>query len=227
MMTMTVRRSNFSLWVLSLLLLGGCGQVTVRPTLSASVGFEALQALGEIRRAPLHVGILVDSQLHDLTFRLDRQVGAVGQVVYVIPVGKVIAAKVVKLASYQFKDISIVKSSEGAPPLLLRVSLQQEEPGFTVEAARRGLSVMYDISSKIDLRLRATLTDQGDPIWVGTARVTDEVKTGGVEGSGAMIELSRGISETVDRATDRLVANLMRQVRRSDSLRKYLEEKRR
>jgi hypothetical protein len=41
-----------------------------------------------------------------------------------------------------------------------------------------------------------------------------------------VVDLSRAISETVDRATDRLMADLMRQVRRSDSLRQYLEEKR-
>jgi hypothetical protein len=86
---------------------------------------------------------------------------------------------------------------------------------------------MVDVRTKIDLRLRAALTDQGAPIWGGASRITDEIQTGALEQSGgAVVDLSRAISQTVDRATDRLVADLMRQVRRSDSLRLYLEEKR-
>ena len=92
---------------------------------------------------------------------------------------------------------------------------------------RRGLTVMVDVRTKIDLRLRAALTDQGAPIWVGDPRIIDEIQTGALEQSGgAVVDLSRAITETVDRATDRLMADLMRQVRRSDSLRQYLEEKR-
>jgi hypothetical protein len=86
---------------------------------------------------------------------------------------------------------------------------------------------MVDVRTKIDLRLWAALTNQGAPIWVGAPRITDEIQTGALEQSGrAVVDLSRAINETVDRATDRLMADLMRQVRRSDSLRQYLEEKR-
>jgi len=104
----------------------------------------------------------------------------------------------------------------------LDVGLQQEEPGLTADVDRRGLTVMVDVCTKIDLCLHAALTDQGVPIWIGAPRVTDEIQTGAIEESGgAVVDLSRASSETVDRATDRLVVDLMRQVRRSDSLRQY------
>jgi hypothetical protein len=189
------------------------------------VAIEALEELREIRRAPVHVGILIDPKLRDLMFHVERSVGMVGQVAYNIAAGKVIAAKVIKLASYQFEEITIVHDRNAAPPLLLSVGLQQEQPGLTVDVSRRGVTEMYDVKTNVDLRLRATLQDQGEQIWVGTARVTEEIRTGGLESGGA-IDVSRAISESVDRATDRLVANLMRQVRRSESLKRYMEEKR-
>jgi hypothetical protein len=203
-----------------------CGQVVVQPTLSNSVGYEALQELGDLRRAPVHVGVLIEPDLRDLMFSIEREIGAGSQVLYKIPVGRAIAAKVVKLAGYQFSDVSVLAGRENAPPLLLHVSSQKEQPALDVDVSRRGLSVLYDVSSRVDLRLRASLSDASGPIWVGTARVTDEIKSGGLEGSGAAIDISRALAETVDRATDRLVADLMRQVRRSSGLRQYLEARR-
>ncbi|GIX46090.1 MAG: hypothetical protein KatS3mg131_0301 [Candidatus Tectimicrobiota bacterium] len=234
---MVVEHMSFQIWqyknkrrmvvlTVSLALLTACGQVTVQPTLSSSVAIEALEELGEIRRAPVHVGILIDQKLRDLVFRVERPVGVVGQAVYNVAAGRAIAAKLIKLASYQFEEISLVQDRQNAPPLLLTVGLQQEQPGLTVDVARRGITALYDVKTKIDLRLRATLHNRGEQIWVGTARVTEELQTGGLEGSGGAIDISRGISESIDRATDRLVANLMRQVRRSASLKKYLEEQR-
>jgi hypothetical protein len=168
------------------------------------------------------VTIFIQPELRNLTFQLEQ-----GPAVYQVPVGRVIAAKLVKLASYQFSKVSLITERSSASGLLLDVGLQQEQRGLTADVDRRGLTVMVDVRTKIDLRLRAALTDQGAPIWVGAPRITDEIQTGALEQSGgAVVDLSRAISETVDRATDRLMADLMRQVRRSDSLRQYLEEKR-
>jgi hypothetical protein len=210
------------LW-LPLIILGvGCGQVTMQPILSSSVSIEAFEELGEIRRAPVHVAILIQPELRNLTFQLEQ-----GPAIYHVPVGKVIAAKLVKLASYQFNEVSLVRERSTTSGLLLDVGLQQEQPGLTADVDRRGLTVMVDVRARIDLRLRATLTDRDATIWVGAPRVTEEIQTGALEQSGgAAVDLSRAISETVDRATDRLVADLMRQVRRSDNLRQYLEERR-
>jgi hypothetical protein len=204
------------------LLAGGCGHVTMQPTLSSSVSIEALEELGEIRRAPAHVTIFIDPELRDLNFQLTH-----GPVDYQVPVGRVIAAKLVTLASYQFSEVSIVRQRPDAATLLLHVGLQGEQPGLTTDVERRGLTVMVDVRTKIDLRLRAALGDGGRPIWVGASRITEEIQTGVLEQTGsAAADLSRAISETVDRATDRVVADLMRQVRRSESLRQYLEAKR-
>lgn len=208
------------IWPALLSLVVGCGKVTMQPTLSSSVGLEAFEELGQIQRAPAHVAVLIDPSLRDLLFRLEH-----GQAIYNVAAGRAIAVKVVKMASYMFNEVSIVKNRDDAGRLLLQVGLQQEQSGLAVDVTQRFFTVMYDVSTKIDFRLRASLTDRGETIWVGTARVTDEVKTGGLEAGGA-IDISRAISETVDRATDRLVADLMRQVRRSESLKKYLEGKR-
>lgn len=207
------------LWILPFFV-ASCGKVTMQPTLSSSVGFEAFEQLGHIQRAPVHVAVLIDPKLRDLVFHLEH-----GPAIYNIEAGRAMAAKIIKLASYMFDEVSIVSKRDEASPLLLNVGLQQEQPGMSVDVSQRIFTAMSDISTKVDFRLRAALTEHGETIWVGTARVTDEVKTGGLTGQGG-IDLSRAISETVDRATDRLVADLMRQVRRSESLKKYLEGQR-
>jgi hypothetical protein len=215
-------RHHCWLWLGLALLVVGCGQVMMQPTLSSSVSIEALEELGEIRRAPAHVTIFIEPELRDLSFQLTH-----GPAIYQVPVGRVIAAKLVKLASYQFSEVSIVRQRPEAATLLLHVGLQGEQPGLTTDVERRGLTVMVDVRTKIDLRLRAALTDGGTPIWVGASRITEEIQTGVLEQTGgAAADLSRAISETVDRATDRVVADLMRQMRRSESLRQYLEGQR-
>jgi hypothetical protein len=210
------------LWLGLALLAAGCGHVTMQPTLSSSVSIEALEELGEIRRAPAHVTIFIDPELRDLNFQLTH-----GPVDYQVPVGRVIATKLVKLASYQFSEVSIVRQRPDTATLPLHVGLQGEQPGLTTDVERRGLTIMVDVRTKVDLRLRAVLGDRGTSIWVGASRITEEIQTGVLEQTGgAAADLSRAISETVDRATDRVVADLMRQVRRSESLRQYLEAKR-
>lgn len=207
-------------------LLAGCGTVNVQPPLSSSLGWEALQAVGDFRRAPVHVGILVDPGVRDLVFEVTQSGGA-GQAVYTIRAGQAIAAKIVKLALHQFEGVSLVERRDDAPPLLLQVTLQQEQPAYSLDVQTRGN--IYEVTTRVDVRLRASLADRGALIWVGTARVTDELRTGGVKGSGlgnAVVDISRAISETTDIVTDRLVAELMRQARRSEGLRKYLEAQR-
>lgn len=219
-----VRRVNF--FVLGILyFLSGCGQVSVKPTLSSSVGYEALEQLGEIKRVPLHVGIYINPRVRELHFNVEQAVGAVGQTIYTVPAGKVVAAKLIKLATYQYDQISILKDTSNWNGLLLDVDLQKEQPEFVVSTSRRGLTVMYDFTAKVDFRLKASPADAGERVWVGAARVTDEFQTGGLENTGGMIDMSRGISEVVDRVTDQIVADLMNQVRRSESLKNYLKGK--
>jgi hypothetical protein len=208
-------------------LLAGCGTVTVQPPLNSSLGWEALRAVGDFRKAPVHVGIFIDPGVRDLAFEATQSGGPAGQAVYTIRAGQAIAAKVVKLALLTFEGVSLVERREDAPPLLLQVTLQQEQPTYTLDVQTRGN--LYEVVARADVRLRASLADRGDTIWVGTARVTDELRTGGVKGSGLgneVVDISRAISETTDIVTDRLVADLMRQARRSDGLRRYLEAQR-
>jgi hypothetical protein len=110
-----------------------------------------LEELGEIRRAPAYVTIFIYPELRDLNFQLTH-----GPVIYQVPVGRVIAAKLVKLASYQFSEVSIVRQRPDRATLL-HMGLQGEQPGLTTDVARRGLTVMVDVRTKIDLRLRAAM----------------------------------------------------------------------
>jgi hypothetical protein len=154
----------------------GYGRITMQTILSPSLSIEAFEELGKIRRAPVHVTIFIQPELRNLTFQLEQ-----GPAIYQVLVGWVIAAKLVKLASYQFNEVSLITERSAASGLLLDVGLQQEEPGLPADVDRRGLTVMVDVCTKIDLCLRAALTDQGVPIWIGAPRVTDEIQTGAIE----------------------------------------------
>jgi hypothetical protein len=194
----------------------------MQPLLSPSVSIEALEELGEIRRVPSRVGILIEPELRNLTFQIEQRAA-----IYHLPVGRVIAAKLVKLATYMFNEISVLKKAPETPMLLMRVALQGEQPGLSTDVERRGLTIMVDVTAKIDLRLRASLADGADTIWVGASRVTQEIQSGVFEHGGLHTpDISRPLSEAIDKATDLLVADLMSQVRRSDSLRQYLEARR-
>lgn len=208
--------------VVAVLATSGCGRVTMQPLLSPSVSIEALEELGEIRRVPARVGILIDPELRNLTFQLEQRAA-----IYQLPVGRVIAAKIVKLATYIFNEVSVLKQAPETPMLLMRVTLQGEQPGLTTDVERRGLTIMVDVTAKIDLRIRAALADGSDTVWVGASRVTQEIQSGVLEHGGLHTpDISRPLSEVVDKTTDLLVADLMNQVRRSESLRQYLEARR-
>ena len=52
-----------------LLALVGCAQhVTIRPPLNTSFGYPVFEALGDIHRAPVQVGLLLEQPLTELTF---------------------------------------------------------------------------------------------------------------------------------------------------------------
>lgn len=194
----------------------------MQPLLSSSVSIEALEELGEIRRTPVHVGILIDPELRNLTFHLEDRAA-----IYRLPVGRVIAAKVVKLATYLFSEVSVLKRAPDSSILLMRVALQGEQPGLSTDVERRGLTIMVDVKAKVDLRIRASIAAGSETIWVGASRVTEEIQSGVFEHGGLHTpDISRPLSEAVDKATDVLVADLMAQVSRSDSLRRYLETRR-
>lgn len=158
-------RSSIMIFVMAMI--AGCGPrpVTVRPPVSTSLGYVVFQELGSINRAPVHIGLLIEKQLQDLTFNRSGQIGTTE-----IPLGQILAAKLIQVASYRFDRITLVDTPDNAPPLLLRIGLQGEKPSVGVEidvSTGFGGASTCDVIAKMDLNLRATLADQGQIIWVG------------------------------------------------------------
>jgi len=207
-----------------LLALSGCGPrpTTVRPPVSTSLGYVVFQELGAINRAPVHIGLLIDKQLQGLMFNRSGQIGTTE-----IPLGQILAAKLIQVASYRFDRITLVENADNAPPLLLYIGLQGGEQSVGVEinvSTGLGGASTFDVIAKMDLNLRATFTDHGQTIWVGAPRLVEEMKSGG-----AMYGLSDAGTQASDithRVTDLLVAQFAQQMRRSESLQHYLEGQR-
>lgn len=200
----------------------GCAarNVTIRPPVTTSLGYVVFQELGEINRAPLHVGLFIDKKLQDLTIHHSEGLGTAE-----IPIGHVLAVKLIKLFSYKFERITLVTNRSKAPPLLLHVGLQGENPSVGIDidisTGFSGVST-FDVIAKIDLRLRATLTDSEQTVWVGTARLVEEMKSGGVA-YGAFDGATQA-SDLTNRVTDLLLSKLAQQMRRSESLKAFLEK---
>jgi hypothetical protein len=184
----------------------------IQPVLSNSVGLEALEELGEIKRAPVQVGMVIAEDVRNLTLTAEYQ-----HALYSIPVGRALAAKIIKLASYQFEDIIILGSTDASAPIVLSISTPHEKPNLSVSVTQQVLNDRYEALVQINLMLQAHLMENGKEIWTGTARGAQYTFNGGFAGTSG-IDLSRNLSDAVDQATDRLIADLMKQVRRSEPL---------
>ncbi len=214
----------FGVWVFIAALIGGCGQhVTVTPPVTTSLGYRVFQAMGEINRAPVHVGLLIDPKLQQETIRVTRELGTAE-----IPFGEVVSSKLIQALSYKFERITLVTNSENAPPLLLAIALEGENPavGVDIKTYPVGLSGAgtFDIIAKVDARLRVILTENSIQVWVGHARVVEELKSGGA--AYGVFEGSSQATDITNRVTDQLVADFMLQMQRSDELKKFLQGKR-
>jgi hypothetical protein len=206
-----------------LLFVTGCAKhVTIRPPLNASLGFPVFQALGEINRAPVHIGLLLEPKLQNEKISLSRDLGTAE-----IAVGEVLSSKLIQALSYKFERITLVTDISNAPSLLLSIGLDGEGPAVGVDMAMYShlgsAGGTFEYTAKVDTRLRATLSDEGESIWIGHARMVEEMVAGGA-GYG-VIEGSSQAAELTSRITDKLVADLMLQMQRSTELKKFLERK--
>ena len=96
-----------------MLLVTGCAKhVTIRPPLNTSLGFPVFQALGQIDRASVHIGLLLEPRLQTEKVRVSRELGTAE-----IAVGEVLSAKLTQALSYKFERISLVSDITNAPPL--------------------------------------------------------------------------------------------------------------
>jgi hypothetical protein len=175
--------------------------------------------MGEINRYPVHVGLFVDHKLEEEMIRVPGDLGTTE-----IEFGKIVAAKVMQALSYKFERITFVQNVTSAPPLLLTIALEGENPSVGVDINQyphiSGAST-FDIVAKVDARMLITLSENGEQVWVGHARVVGEATSGG-----AAYGVSEGNAQAVDitnRVTDELVADLMTQIQKSNELRKFLE----
>jgi hypothetical protein len=176
--------------------------------------------MGEIKRYPVHVGLLIDPKLEAEMIRVTRQLGTAE-----IPFGQIVSAKIIQVLSYKFDRITFVTEPNKAPSLLVAVALEGEGPSVGVDINQYP-SVLtgggtFEVVAKVDARLRLTLSDNGEQIWVGHARVVGEAVSGGA--AYGVLEGSSQATDILNRVTDELVADLVRQMQRSEELRKFFE----
>jgi hypothetical protein len=85
--------------VIVLLFVTGCAkQVTIRPPINSSLGFAVFQALSEIDRAPVHVGLLLEPKLQTAKISIKADLGTTE-----IAIGEVLSSKLVQALSYKFE----------------------------------------------------------------------------------------------------------------------------
>jgi hypothetical protein len=144
-----------------------------------------------------------------------------------IAIGEILSSKLIQALSYKFERISFISDIRNAPPLVLTIGLDGEGPAVGVDMAMYtqlgSAGGTFEYTAKVDTRPRATLSDSGESIWVGHARMVEEMVAGGA-GYG-VIEGSSQAAELTSRITDKLVADLMLQMQRSTELKRFLDRK--
>ena len=207
--------------LMTVLFVTGCAKhVTILPPTNSSLGFSVFQAMGEVNRTPAHIGLLLEPKLQKEKISVSAELGTVE-----IPLGEILSSKLIQALSYEFERISLVTDVSKAPPLVFVIGLDGEGPAVGVDinmySHLGSAGGTFEATAKVDTRLRATLSDQGQTIWVGYARMVEEMIAGGA-GYG-VIEGSSQAAELTTRITDKLVADLMLQMQRSTELKKFLE----
>ena len=121
----------------------------------------------------------------------------------------------------------MVNDAANAPPLLFIIGLDGEGPAVGLDIATYShlgtAGGTFEATARVDTRLRATLSANGEQVWIGYGRMVEEMVAGGA-GYG-VIEGSSQAAELTSRVTDRLVADLMLQMQRSTELKKFLDGK--
>jgi hypothetical protein len=145
-----------------------------------------------------------------------------------IPFGQVVSAKIIQVLSYKFDRITFVTDANDAPPLLLAIALEGDSPSVGVDINQYPTDLAggatFNVVAKVDARVRITLTENGKQIWVGHARTVGEAVSGGA--AYRIMEGSSQATDIMNRVTDELVADLVRQMQRSEELKKFFEERR-
>ncbi len=207
----------------SLMFFSSCAEhVTVTPPVSTSLGYGVFEAMGEIHRYPVHLGLFIDPKLRDETIRVSRELGTAE-----IPVGQVVAAKIIQVLSYKFERLTFVKDQNNGPPVIFSVALEGENPSVGVDINQHpvGLSAAatFDVVAKVDARLRMTLTENGQQIWIGHARVVKEMTSGGA--AYGVTEGSNQATDITNRVTDELMVDFVRQIQRSSEFNNFFQRK--
>jgi len=100
-------------------------------------------------------------------------------------------------------------------------ALEGENPSVGVDINNYGST--FDVVAKVDARMRITLTESGQQVWIGHARVVGEETSGG-----AAYGIAEGSSQATDitnRATDDLIADFALQLERSREFKNFFEGK--
>lgn len=144
-----------------LLIFSGCAKhVAIRPPVNTSLGYTVFQALGEIHRSPVHIGLHLDPKLRTETIRVTRELGTAE-----ITIGEILSAKLIQALSYKFDRITFINDPKNAPLLVLNIALEGEGPavGVAIQQYPHLLSGggTFEVVAKVDIRLRATLSDNG------------------------------------------------------------------
>lgn len=205
-------RTSIFVLVLSVLLVG-CG-VSVNTPLSTSLGMDAFSSMRRIDIRNTSLALKIDPELLNATIKQKIRDGD-----YSFEVGKAFAAKFIKGLAYNFKTIEIVDQSvpSGTPGFdaELRITLQDMDATLNV---RSGFTNVH-AEGYTRLSVKAEMRDIAEDriIWVGTTQVSEEAQHSEYARMSYQ-EAGRGFAEGIDRAIDKAVGDLLKQINKSQSL---------
>ncbi len=193
--------------------------VKVSPTLNSSLGIDAFTNMGKIDLRDAAIALYIEPKLSELKVDQEIQMGK-----FSFDIGNAFSVKLIKALSYTFKTIYFIEkpnyTGSGSVDAVMRVSLQDVDVNTDIKTGFWKVST----DSYTRLSIRAEIYDMVNEktVWVGT---TQTKEAGAHEEMAAMTyqEAGRGFAESIDKAIDHAIGELIKQMGKSSNLRLYLD----
>ncbi|MFQ5483416.1 MAG: hypothetical protein ACE5ER_11745, partial [Nitrospinaceae bacterium] len=176
-----------------------------------------ISAFENMKRVQLHdasVALFLDDKVRNLNVEREIRAGK-----YNFEVGKALSVKIIKALTYTFKTVQLIDKPTYRGPekidALMRVNLQDVDLNLEVKSGF--VSVSSESYSRFAIRAEIKDLESNETVWVGT---TQAQTSGKHEEMSQMTyqEAGRGFAAGIDNAIDKVVGDLIHQMRKSTNL---------
>ena len=194
--------------------------VTVTPRLDSSLGRDAFTNMGKIDLREAAIALYIEPKLSELKVNQEIKMGK-----FSFDIGNAFSVKLIKALSYTFRTIYFIEkpnyTGSDTVDAIMRISLHDVDVSSDVKTGFWKVST--DSYTRLSIRAEIYDIEKKKTVWVGT---TQAKETGAHEEWAQMTyqEAGRGFAESINKAIDRAIGELIKQMGKSSNLRLYLDK---